>query len=59
METIMNWYRSLLSGEEGQALTEFILILILIAIVVLLMMTVLGFNINNAYSTVNSSLPHT
>jgi pilus assembly protein Flp/PilA len=49
--------RELLAREEGQGMTEYGLILVLIAIVVVLMLGVLGHQVNNAYSNIASSLP--
>lgn len=49
--------REALAREEGQGMTEYGLILILIAIVVVLMLGVLGHQINNAYSNIATSLP--
>jgi pilus assembly protein Flp/PilA len=45
-----------LGNEEGQGLVEYALILVLIAIVVILMLTGLGQNVNDTFSTVNSAL---
>lgn len=49
--------RSAVLREEGQGMTEYALILILIAIVVVLMLGVLGNQVNNAYSNISNSLP--
>lgn len=43
--------------EDGQALIEYVLILVLLAIVVILMMTGLGGTVNSTYSKINSALP--
>lgn len=48
--------KGFLKEEKGQTLVEYALILVLIAIVVLLMLTALGRNVNNTFSTVNSAL---
>jgi pilus assembly protein Flp/PilA len=49
--------RAALQREEGQGMTEYALILILIAVVVILMLGVLGHQVNNAYSNIASQLP--
>lgn len=49
--------RAAVLREEGQGMTEYGLILILIAIVVVLMLGVLGHQVNNAYSNISHSLP--
>ena len=49
--------RAALAAEEGQGMTEYGLILVLIAIVVVLMLGVLGHQVNNAYSNIANSLP--
>jgi pilus assembly protein Flp/PilA len=60
MEANMNkLYQTILTylgNEEGQGLVEYALILVLIAIVVILMLTGLGQNVNDTFSTVNSAL---
>ncbi len=45
-----------LPGEEGQALAEYMLILILIAIVVILLVNGTGQSVNALYSTINSGV---
>ena len=47
-----------LAGEKGQTLTEYGLLVILIAIIVILILKGTGLQINNLFSTVNSSLPN-
>ena len=42
--------------EKGQGLVEYALILVLIAIVVIAMVTGIGKNANNVFSSVNSAL---
>jgi pilus assembly protein Flp/PilA len=49
--------REALVREEGQGMTEYGLILVLIAIVVVLMLGVLGHQVNNAFSNISNSLP--
>jgi pilus assembly protein Flp/PilA len=49
--------RAAMLREDGQGMTEYALILILIAIVVVLMLGVLGHQVNNAYSNISNSLP--
>lgn len=55
---VMTSLRAAQSGEEGQGLTEYGLILVLIAIVVILMLGVLGNQASNAYSNIANGLPH-
>jgi len=47
---------STLKNEKGQGLVEYALILVLIAIVVIAMVTGIGTNANEVFSTVNSAL---
>lgn len=42
--------------EKGQGLIEYALILVLVAIVVIVILSALGDQVNNAFSTVNSAL---
>ena len=42
--------------EEGQGLVEYALILVLIAIVVIVILTFLGGQVNNTFSTIGSGL---
>ena len=49
--------RAAVNREEGQGMTEYALVLILIAIVVVLMLGVLGHQVNNAFSNISNSLP--
>ena len=49
--------RAALMREEGQGMTEYGLILVLIAVVVILMLGVLGHQVNNTYSNIASQLP--
>jgi pilus assembly protein Flp/PilA len=51
--------RDALSREEGQGMTEYALIIILIAIVVILMMGVLGHQVNNVFSNISNGLGNT
>jgi len=48
--------REALAREEGQGMTEYGLILILIAIVVVLMLGVLGHQVNNTYSNISNAM---
>jgi pilus assembly protein Flp/PilA len=43
--------------EKGQGLVEYAIILALVAIVVIAVMRLLGPQIGNTFSTINSSLP--
>ena len=43
--------------EKGQGLVEYAIILALVAIVVIAVMRLLGPEIGNTFSTINSSLP--
>lgn len=43
-------------SEKGQGLIEYALILVLVAIVVIVILTALGGQVNNVFSTVNSAL---
>lgn len=47
---------SALKDQKGQGLVEYALILVLIAIVVIVIMTALGKNTCEAFSTVNNAL---
>ena len=44
-------------SEEGQALTEYALILLLIALIVILILSVVGPAVGNMYSSVVESFP--
>ena len=44
------------SDEEGQGLVEYALILILIAMVVIVIMSVLGNQVNNTFSNISNGL---
>ncbi len=62
--TVIGWLqqqatrlRAAVNREEGQGMTEYALVLILIAIVVVLMLGVLGHQVNNAFSNISNSLP--
>lgn len=46
-----------LSGNKGQALTEYVLTLLLITLVVFLMLGNFGNTVHSKYSFINSSLP--
>jgi len=48
--------RAALAREEGQGMTEYALIVILIAVVVILMLGVLGHQVNNVYSNISNGL---
>jgi pilus assembly protein Flp/PilA len=51
--------RSFFAKEEGQGLVEYALILVLIAIVVIGILTLLGRQVSNVFSTINSGLTPT
>ena len=48
--------RSFFAREEGQGLVEYALILVLIAIVVIGILTLLGQQVSQVFSTINSGL---
>jgi pilus assembly protein Flp/PilA len=48
--------KSFFAKEEGQGLVEYALILVLIAIVVIGILTVLGNQVSNVFSQINSGL---
>jgi pilus assembly protein Flp/PilA len=48
--------RSFFAKEEGQGLVEYALILVLIAIVVIGILTVLGQQVSEVFSSINSGL---
>lgn len=48
--------RTALAREDGQGMTEYGLILILIAIIVVLMLGVLGHQVNNTFSNISNGL---
>ena len=50
---IMQWFKE---QEEGQTLVEYALILVLIAIVVITILTTMGEQINNIFTTISGSL---
>ena len=52
----MQMLRSFFAKEEGQGLVEYALILVLIAIVVIGILTLLGRQVSQVFSTVNSGL---
>jgi pilus assembly protein Flp/PilA len=47
----------LLTGEEGQTLVEYALLLVLIALVVLAMLKGAGIKVNATFSRINSAMP--
>lgn len=47
----------LLTGDEGQTLVEYGLLVALIALVVIAALTILGQKIANTFNTVNNALP--
>jgi pilus assembly protein Flp/PilA len=47
---------ALRNGEEGQALVEYALLLSLIAVVSIGVLTALGTNVSNIFSSINSAL---
>ena len=49
---LMNWAR----GEEGQGLVEYALIIVLVAVFLILALQLLGTNISNVFSTIDSAL---
>lgn len=48
--------RAALVSEDGQGMTEYALIIVLIGIVVILMLGVLGHQVNNVYSNISNGL---
>jgi pilus assembly protein Flp/PilA len=46
------------SGALGQGMVEYALILVLIALVVIVVLQVLGHQVNNAFSNVSNALGH-
>jgi pilus assembly protein Flp/PilA len=44
------------SGEEGQGMVEYALILVLIAVVVIVILTVVGNQVSNVFSNASSGL---
>jgi pilus assembly protein Flp/PilA len=48
--------RSALSGERGQGMVEYALILVLIAVVVIVILTVVGNQVSNVFSNVSGGL---
>jgi pilus assembly protein Flp/PilA len=48
--------RTALAREDGQGMTEYGLILILIAIIVVLMLGILGHQVNNTFSNISNGL---
>ncbi len=57
MKKLAERVRSYLCGEGGQALIEYVFILILVAVVVILMLVTLGGGVNSMYSVVNNRYP--
>ena len=60
---VNRWYlarlerlRRALAREEGQGMTEYGLILVLIGIFVVLMLGILGHQVNNTFSNISNSL---
>ena len=47
-----------LTNRRGQTLVEYGLLLVLIAVVLIIIVTVLGGNLDNKYSTIHSALPN-
>ncbi|MFC1959825.1 Flp family type IVb pilin [Chloroflexota bacterium] len=55
----MSWFfafKAYLNSEEGQGLVEYALILVLVAVVVIIILTLLGPQIGNMFSAVQSEL---
>lgn len=52
----MIFRRSELSGERGQGMVEYALILVLIAVVVIIILTVVGGEVSNVFSNVSGGL---
>ena len=66
LDTMMKWWVALQvaaqaalagrkdgeTGEEGQTLVEYALILVLIAIVVIIVLTLVGTRVNNIFNTI-------
>lgn len=51
------WSMGKIREENGQTIVEYALILALLVLVVVVAMMGIGQNINNAFSTINSSFP--
>jgi pilus assembly protein Flp/PilA len=51
------WTVRFLTGEEGQTLVEYALLLVLIAFVVIAMLKGVGIKVDNTYSRINSAMP--
>jgi pilus assembly protein Flp/PilA len=45
------------SQEKGQGLVEYAIILILVALIIIAVLRLLGPNLGNSYSAINSSVP--
>jgi pilus assembly protein Flp/PilA len=45
------------SQEKGQGLIEYAIILILVALIIIAVLRLLGPNLGNSYSAINSSVP--
>ncbi len=56
MQSIIRFFRTLFSREEGQTLAEYALILVLIAIAVIAMLTLLGGNIGAILTRIANAL---
>jgi pilus assembly protein Flp/PilA len=50
--------RHALQGEDGQGLVEYALILVLISIVVIVILSVVGHQVNNVFSNISNGLKH-
>lgn len=48
--------RAALAREEGQGMTEYGLIVVLIGVIVILMLGVLGHQVNNVFSNISNGL---
>jgi pilus assembly protein Flp/PilA len=52
------WIARIATGDEGQGLVEYALILVLIAIVVIVVLQLVGKQVNNVFSNVSNGLSH-
>jgi len=55
-QMIKDFFSTTVKDEEGQGLVEYALILVLIAIAVIVILGVMGGQIDNIFSTVSSAL---
>lgn len=50
--------RELIAGERGQGMVEYAFILVFVALVVIVAVTLLGHQVNNAFSNISNGLSH-